>query len=147
MSYRYVPVLAPGAVDLLVTRLLDASDDHAARLRRIDHVVDHRPTRRQVRVDLLAYRLDQLGSRGLRVVRGLNLLVEDDVDRPLRAHHRDLGERPGDDGVRLVALAVHDVVTRAVRLAQDHRDLRHRRLRGRVEHLRAVPDDAFLLDL
>src|SRR5579864_4661947 len=43
-SYGDVAVLPPRPVDLLVARLLDAVDDHASRLRRVDHVVDHRPT-------------------------------------------------------------------------------------------------------
>src|ERR1700694_1977863 len=93
ISYRDVAVLAPGSVDLLVPRLLDAFDDHATRLGGIDHVVDHRPARREVWVDLGADRLDQLSARGLGIFRGLDLLVEDDVHRTLRSPHRDLRQR------------------------------------------------------
>src|SRR5579864_6912102 len=77
MSYGDVPVLAPRPLDLLVARLLDALDDHVSRLRRIDHVVDHRPTRRQVRVDLRADGVDQLRARRFRLFGCLDLLVED----------------------------------------------------------------------
>ena len=91
--------------------------------------------------------LDHLRARGVGVLGRLDLLAEDDVHRALGAHHRDLGARPGDDQVRLVGLAAHHVVAGAVGLADHHGDLRHRRARDRVEHLRAVADDAGLLDL
>src|SRR2546427_4906743 len=38
-------------------------------------------------------------------------------------------------------LRAHDVVGAPVRLARDHRELRHRRLGVRVQQLRPVPDD------
>src|SRR5207245_5073546 len=79
ISYRDVSVLAPRPVDPLVPRLRDALDDHASRFRWIDHVVDHCPARREVRVDLGADRLDELRSSRLGVVRCLDLLVVDDV--------------------------------------------------------------------
>src|SRR5207237_5537149 len=122
-SYRDVAVLAPRAIDLLGAGLLEAMDDHPASFGGVDHVVDHRPTRGQVRVDLRADRAEQLGARLLWVVRGLDLLVEDDVDGALGAHHRDLGERPRDQHVGPVTLAAHHVITRAVRLAHDDADL------------------------
>ncbi len=67
-------------------------------------------------------------------------------DRPVGAHHRDLGGRPGDDVVRLVRQAVHDEVPGAVALAQDDADLRDGRLAHREQHLGPVPDDPLLLD-
>src|SRR5712692_6161894 len=146
-SYGDVAVLAPGPVDLLAAGLLDSPHDHAPSLGGIDHVVDHPPARRDVRGDLPLDRFDQPRPRLLRVVGGFDLLVEDDVDRALGTHHRDLGKRPGHDHVGLVALAVHDVVAGAVRLAHHDGDLRHGRLRRRVQHLRPVADDPFLLHL
>src|SRR5712691_7252991 len=128
LSYRDVAVLPPRAVDLLGAGLLQAADDHAAGLGGIDHVVDHRPTGGQVRVDLRADGVEQLLAGLLGVARGLDLLVEDDVHGALGAHHGDLGERPRDQHVRSIALAAHHVVARAVRLAHDDRDLRHGRL-------------------
>src|SRR5690348_3480680 len=79
VSYRDVAVLAPRAVDLLGAGLLQAANDDAAGFRGVDHVVDHRPTGGQVRVDLGADRLEQLRPRFLGVARGLDLFVEDDV--------------------------------------------------------------------
>ena len=76
-----------------------------------------------------------------------DLLAEDDLDRALGSHHADLGRRPRDDQVRLIGAAAHHVVAGAVGLAQHDRDLRDGRVRRRVEHLRAVPDDPRLLDL
>ena len=60
---------------------------------------------------------------------------------PSGPHHRDLGRRPGEVEVGADVLRAHDVVRAAVRLARDHRQLRHRRLGVGVEELRAVADD------
>jgi hypothetical protein len=73
-------------------------------------------------------------------------MAHEDLDRSLGAHHRDLGRRPGDDQVRLVRAAAHDVVARAVRLAHDDGELGDRRVGGREQHLGAVADDPRLLD-
>src|ERR1700694_3583435 len=146
-SYRDVSVLPPRAVDFLVPRLLDASDDHPARLGGGDDVIDHRPTRGEGRGDLRPDTGDKLAACLLRVVGCLDLLVEDDVDGALRSHHRDLRKGPRDDQVWLITLAAHDVIARAICLAHDHRDLGHSGLGRRVKHLRAVADDPILLDL
>jgi len=53
---------------------------------------------------------------------------EDDLDRALRAHDRDLGGRPRIVDVAAQVLRRHDVVGAAVRLARDQRDLGHGRL-------------------
>src|SRR5438045_82784 len=67
------------------------------------------------------------------------------ASRGLRAHYGDLGRRP-----RIVEIAAnvfrgHHVVGTAIRLAGDHRQLWHGRLRKGVQQLRAVPDDAVVL--
>src|SRR6266567_6788844 len=85
-SYRDVAVLSPGPIDLLVARLLDAPDDHAPRLRGVDDVVDHRPAGGDVRADLRPDGFDHARPRLLGIVRGFDLLVEDDVDRTLGTH-------------------------------------------------------------
>src|SRR5204863_442565 len=71
----------------------------------------------------------------------LELLPEDDVHRPLRPHHRHLRRRPGEVEVGPNVLRAHDVVRAAVGLAGDDRQLRHGRLRERVEELGPVTDD------
>src|SRR2546422_2412303 len=147
ISYGDVAVLAPRPVDPLVARLLDAVDDHAPGLGRIDDVVDHRPPGGDVRADLRPDGFDHLRPRLLGAVRSFDLFVEDDVDGALGAHDRNLRERPGHEEVGLVALAAHHVVPRPVGLAHDDRDLRHRRLRGRIQHLGPVADDPVFLDL
>jgi hypothetical protein len=79
-------------------------------------------------------RLDVLGLQ--------DLLAAQDVDRALRAHHRDLRGRPGEVDVGAEVLGAHDVVGAAVGLAGDHRDQRDRRLGVGVEQLGAAADDA-----
>ena len=81
------------------------------------------------------------------VVDRLELVVVDGVDRRLRAHHRDRRARQRDAAVGLEGRAGHRVEPGAVGLAHDHRDLRHRRLADRADHLRAVADDPLALDL
>ena len=100
-----------------------------------------------VHVEDLAEALDQLCLLRRRVLCRVDLFAERDLDHALRAHHADLRARPRHDQVRLIRAAVHHVVAGAVGLARDHRDLRHRRVGDRVEHLGAVADDAFGLDL
>mmetsp|Transcript_53429 Transcript_53429/g.78040 ORF Transcript_53429/g.78040 Transcript_53429/m.78040 type:complete len:400 (+) Transcript_53429:208-1407(+) len=71
--------------------------------------------------------------------------AEDDLHRPLGAHHRHLGGGPGVVDVRAQVLAAHHVVRAAVGLARDHRHLGHRGLRIREQQLRPVADDAVVL--
>ncbi len=141
------PCRFQGRSTRFVAAISSALIDRGARLARVDHVVDHRVARGDVRVDDLLEVRDQLGPLGVRVVGRLDLLAHDDVHGALGAHHRDLRARPGHDQVGLVGLAAHHVVARAVGLPDDDRDLRDGRARDGVEHLRAVADDAGLLDL
>ena len=62
-----------------------------------------------------------------------------------RAHHRDLRGRPDVREPGAVGAAAHAVVAGAVRRADDHRQVRHGRVRDRVDHLRAVLRDPALL--
>jgi len=64
--------------------------------------------------------------------------------RPLRAHDRDLGRRPGADHVGAQVLGAHDDVGPAVGLAGNDRQLGHRGLGIGEEHLGPVLDDAQL---
>src|ERR1700730_3525714 len=127
-SYRDVSVFSPGSIDLLVPRLLQASHYHPSRLGGVDDVVDHGPAGGDVRTDLRANGLDHPRPCLLWVVRSFDLLVEDDVDRAFGPHDRDLGERPSNEHIGLIALAAHHVVTGAVCLPHDDGDLRHGRL-------------------
>ena len=77
----------------------------------------------------------------------LDLVEEHRVDGRLGAHHGDLRLREGQARVGLERRASHRVEAGAVRLADDHGDLRHRRLRDRADHLRPVPDDPLALDV
>ena len=65
----------------------------------------------------------------------------------LGSHDGDLGGRPqiGETGVE--GPSRHAVVAGAVAVAQDDRDVGHHRVRHGVDHLRAVLDDAALLEV
>ena len=93
----------------------------------------------------VSYVRDQPRPLRLRIVGRGDRVLEDDVDRALGAHHRDLGRRPGEVHVAADVLAAHDVVGAAVRLAGDDRQLRDGRLAVGVQQLRAVPDDPAVL--
>ena len=93
-------------------------DQPGPRLGGLDHVVDEPALGGRVRRrELVAVLADQVLRGEPRVGRLLDLLAEDDVDRALRAHHRDLGGRPGERHVGAEVLRVHDEVRTAVGLA------------------------------
>src|SRR5215211_1845863 len=153
-QFRYAPshgedaVLAPGAVDALGARYLEAAPDRVTGLGGVDHVVELRVARGDVRVDVLADLLRQLEAllRPFLFGNGFDRLAVDDVDSAVGTHHRDLGRRPRHDEVGLVRGAVHHEVPGAVALAHHHADLGNGRLRDREQHLGAVADDPLLLD-
>ena len=71
-----------------------------------------------------------------------------DRERPgelLGAHDRGLRVRPEEEEARAVGAAAHAVVPGAVGAAHLERQVRHRAVRDRVHHQRAVLDDAALL--
>src|SRR5437016_5954543 len=76
-----------------------------------------------------------------------DLVVVDRVHGRLGPHDRDLPLRERERRVGLERRPAHRVQPGTVALADDHRDLRHGRLRGREDHLRAVADDPLALDL
>src|SRR5437879_3225296 len=101
-SYGDDSMALPRALDVLVLGHLERLADRRARLARVDDVVDHVVARRDVDVDDLAVRVDQLGLLGLGVLGFFDLFAHHDLDRALSAHHADLSARPGDDQIRLV---------------------------------------------
>ena len=60
----------------------------------------------------------------------------------LGAHDRDFGRWPDKGEASAVGTATHAVVSGAVRVADDDREVRHRRVCNGVDHLRAVLGDA-----
>src|SRR3970282_693286 len=146
-SDRHDAVLLPGALERLRQRHCEAADRRAARLARIDHVVDQRGAGGHVGVDQLAELLDAPRALLLGAGRGGDLPPEDDVGPALGDAHPGLGRRPADDQVGLVSAPAHDEGAPPVGLPEHDRELRHRRLAHRVEHLGAVTDDAGALAL
>ena len=131
-----------GLVSRLSASISSDADQSRPRLRRLDDVVDIAARRGDVRVGELRLVLrDQARLLRGRIVGRGDRVLEDDVDRALRAHDRDLGRRPREVHVAADVLAAHDVVRAAVCLAGDDRQLRDRRLAIGVQQLRAVLDD------
>ena len=137
-----LPCLRFGVGSRFVSAVSSAETSIGSRPPRLDHLVDVAALGGVVGVrepflvlgdQLLAARV---GVGGLR-----ELLAEDDVDGALRPHHRHLGGRPREVEVGADVLRAHHVVRPAVRLAEDHGQLRHGRLGVGVEQLGAVADD------
>src|SRR5437870_13655366 len=123
--------------------------NHAGpRFRGFDHVVEVSHPGGDVWVrKAIAVLAHELLLPPRRVLRLLDLLLEDDRDRAFRTHDRELGRRPSEVEVSADVLRTHDVVRAAVCFPRDDRDLRDGRLTESKQELRAVSDDAvvFLL--
>src|SRR5436309_6663127 len=121
--------------------------DHARPgLRRFDDVIEVAHPRGDVWVrepiPILAY---ELLLPGLRILRVLDLFLEDDLDRAFRTHDRQLGGWPGEVEVPADVLRTHDVIRAAVRFPGDDGDLRDRGLAEGEQELRPAPDDPAVL--
>ena len=79
------------------------------------------------------------------MLRRRELIAEDDVDRAFDTHHGDLGRRPGQADVAANVFARHNIIRTTVRLARDHRHLRHCRLAVRVQQFRPLANDPAVL--
>src|SRR3989475_9621317 len=121
--------------------------NHAGpRFRGFDHVVEVSHPGGDVWVrKAIAVLAHELLLPPLRVLRLLDLLLEDDRDRAFRTHDRELRRRPSEVEVPADVLRTHDVVRPAVRFPRDDRDLRDGRLAEGEQELRAVTDDAVVL--
>src|SRR2546422_1502920 len=123
--------------------------DHARPgLRRFDDVIEVAHPRGDVRVrEPIPIFAHELLLPGLRILRVLDLLLENDLDGAFRTHDRQLVGWPGEVEVPADVLRTHDVVRAAVRFPGDDGDLRDRRLAESEQELGPVPDDpaVFLL--
>src|SRR3989454_3371103 len=145
-SQRYIAVLLrrPG----LSLRAEDGEGvDHAGPgLRRLDDVIEVAHPRGNVRVrEPIPIFAHELLLPALGILRVLNLLLEDDLDRAFRTHDRQLGGWPGEVEVPPDVLRTHDVIRAAVRFPRDHGDLRDGGLAESKQELRPVPDDPAVL--
>src|SRR5256712_2455659 len=121
--------------------------DHARPgLRRFDDVIEVTHPRGNVRVrEPVSIFAHELLLPGLRILRVLDLLLEDDLDRAFRTHDRKRGGRPSEIEAPADVLRPHDVVRAAVRFSRYHGDLRDRGLTEGKQELRPVPDDPAVL--
>src|SRR5690625_104235 len=142
----YIPML-PGRVRVpLVLEHIEGVDQARPRLARVDDIIYISSCRRYVGVrELLAVLCLELRGQCLGVIRCCDLSAEEDLDRALRAHHRDLGGRPGEVDITPYVLGVHDVVCAPVCLPGDQGDSGHGRLGEGVEEFGAMADDPPML--
>src|SRR3546814_16836055 len=85
-------MLLPRVFQLLVPELPQPQRDPLARIVRVDDLVDIAARRRDERVREAVF----IFLCPLRDLFGIaDVAAEDDLDRALRTHHRDLGGRPG----------------------------------------------------
>src|SRR6266446_7353721 len=144
-SERNVPVLLRRVLVALVLENFERADEPRPCLLGCDDLVDVAELGGHERV---REGLAIVGDETLTLAvpsGGLDLAAEDDVDRALRTHDRDLPGRIHEVHVAADVLRRHDDVRAAVGLAGDDRDLRYRRLAEGVEQLGAVLDDAAVL--
>ena len=117
----------------------------AAGVRRVDLLVDHAELDGAVHAtgDPLVLERQLLVQRLTLVVRrGGQLLLVQDADRGLGAHHGDLGVRPGEHRGGTQRPRVHRDVGPAVDLSRHQRHPRHARLAEGVQQLGAASHDA-----
>lgn len=114
-------------------------------MRRVDLLVDHTDVQRTVDPagDALMLGGQLVVQRFAFVLRsGGQLLLVQDADGRLSAHHRDLGVRPGEHLGRVQRPGVHRNVCPAVGLSGDQRDPRNGALAERVQQLGATAHHA-----
>src|SRR5665647_3228136 len=88
--------------------ILQRTSELAARVGRLDDVVDQTTCGRDVRRrECVAIQLDELCPLSVRVVGAGDLLAEDHTRRTLGTHHGDLGGRPREHAVGTQVLAAH----------------------------------------
>src|SRR4051812_8547596 len=129
-------MLLPWVLELLAAQLPEPQRDPAAGRVWHDYFVDEALARRDERVGEARFVFggapgDFLGGPA----------AEDDLDRALGAHHRDLGGGPGIVEVATEMFRRHDVIGAAIGLPRDYGDLGHGRLGISEEQFRAVLDD------
>src|SRR5712692_7393591 len=145
-SQRDVAVLLRRTSLSLRAKDREGVDDARPGLRRFDHIVEVAHPRRNVRVrEPVSIFAHELLLSLLRILRVLDLLLEDDLDCTFRTHDRELGGGPREVEVPADVLGTHDVVRAAVGLPRDDRDLRDRSFAEGEQELRAVPDDPTIL--
>src|SRR6266702_1209739 len=110
---------------------------------RLDHFVDITASGGNIGIGKLFYILgDQFLAPFFWVPGSLDLILEENIYRALRAHHRDLRRGPGIVNITAHMLAIHHVICAAISLARNHRDLWHGRFAISIEQLGAVADNA-----
>src|SRR5689334_10208306 len=109
LSERDVAMLLRRVLVALVLEHLERADDLRARVLGLDDLVDVAELRGLERVrERAAVIRDEPLPLGVDVLRALELVPEDDVDRALRTHDRDLGGGEGEADVAPEVLRGHD---------------------------------------
>src|SRR5207237_10731839 len=121
---------------------LERVDEPRTRVARVDDVVQVPAAGRYIRMcELFAVFVDFRIGRLAGVLALRDFLLEEDLHRAFRPHHRDLRRRPGDVVVAADVLGRHDVVRAAVRLTSNYSQFRDSRFTKSEEQLGAVAND------
>src|SRR6185437_12256302 len=148
--------VGPQRSDFSLAADRQAKSQHSSRLPGIDEAIIPEPRggeecRRltvELRDDTLLHRRE-FGPID-RLALTLLALFGDDREhfrRLLAAHDGDAVVGPGEDEARIIGAAAHAVIAGAEARADMQGELRHRRIRHRLDHLRAMLDDAAPLRL
>ena len=80
-----------------------------------------------------------MGVRGF-----IYFILEQDIHRAFRPHHRDFRRRPGIVNIATHMLAIHHIISPTIGLTSDHRDLGHGSLAVGIEQFGAMADNAIV---
>ena len=149
MSHRVDAVPLSQGRTRLGARVGETPDQLGPKVVESDDVVNHQVRRQLEEVHILGVLRALLLDEGLAlrlVGDGGNVVGVNGVHGRLRTHHRDLGAWQRDGGLGPESGTRHRVQPGSVRLAHDHRELGHARLRDGGDHLCSMADDAGSLD-
>src|SRR5688572_18705032 len=109
-SQRNIPVLLGRIAVPLSPQGPEGLDQPGPGVTRVYHIVDVTPLRRGKRVsELLGVLLDEPAGRNRRITGARYLLLEEDLDRSLGPHDRDLGRWPCEVDIPADVLRAHHI--------------------------------------
>src|SRR3989442_757493 len=145
-SQGYIPMLLRRVGVPLIFQHVQCRDELETGRARFNYLINVAASGGDVGiVELLCVFRDQLFAPLFGVSSPVNLVLEEDIDCAIRAHHSDLCCGPGIVDVTTHMFAIHHIVCATIGLTSNHSDLWHSRLTVGIEQLGSVTDDAVML--